>query len=187
MTLLSTTSSTSPSTVSGTGFIQLLQGDAVVRATGILGLGSVAAIHLYQIVPTTEQTPALGAAFVLLILACCGLAMGLLHCPTEWFRRWSAWSISPPSAATCSPVSFRRRSLTTRMWAFGLRVSAWWRCSSKACWCCSACIPYGSPEPGALPRGSGSCARKSVALDPQILAYSRALVKALGFRRNFNG
>jgi predicted ATP-grasp superfamily ATP-dependent carboligase len=31
------------------------------------------------------------------------------------------------------------------------------------------------------PRGSGSCARKSVALDPQILAYSRALVKALGF------
>ncbi len=79
MTLLSTTSSTSPSTVSAPDSLQLLQGDAVVRATGILGLGSVAAIHLYQIVPTTEQTPALGAAFVLLILACCGLAMGLLH------------------------------------------------------------------------------------------------------------
>jgi hypothetical protein len=31
------------------------------------------------------------------------------------------------------------------------------------------------------PRGSGSCARKSVALDPQILAFSRGLVKALGF------
>ena len=79
MTSISTTSSTAPSTVTPPDSLQLLQGDAVVRATGILGLGAVGAIHLSQVVPTMEQTPGLGVAFVLLIVGCCALVFQLLH------------------------------------------------------------------------------------------------------------
>jgi hypothetical protein len=54
-------------------------GDPVLQATGIAGLGAVAVIHFAQVVPTTEQTPWLGAAFVLLTFACIGVAAQLLH------------------------------------------------------------------------------------------------------------
>jgi hypothetical protein len=51
--------------------------DAVARATGILGLGAVAVIHFSQVVSTIEETPWLGAAFVVLTFGCLVLA-GLL-------------------------------------------------------------------------------------------------------------
>ncbi|HEX4863922.1 MAG TPA: hypothetical protein VFV02_07610, partial [Acidimicrobiales bacterium] len=54
------------------------QTDPVPRATGIVGLVGVAAIHFVQVVPTTEQTPWLGAGFVLLTLACVALAARLI-------------------------------------------------------------------------------------------------------------
>lgn len=79
MTSVSTTTSTPASTVTTSDSLQLLQGDAVVRATGILGLGAVAAIHLSGVVPTIEETPGLGVGFVLLIVGCCALAVQLLH------------------------------------------------------------------------------------------------------------
>jgi hypothetical protein len=41
--------------------------DAVMRATGILALLGIAVIHLVQLVPTFQSTPALGVAFVALI------------------------------------------------------------------------------------------------------------------------
>jgi hypothetical protein len=41
--------------------------DAVMRATGILALLAIAVIHLVQLVPTFQSTPALGTAFVALI------------------------------------------------------------------------------------------------------------------------
>src|SRR5262245_31519558 len=53
--------------------------DAVVRATGILGLGAVAVIHFSQVVSTIDETPWLGAAFVVLTLACMVLAGRLLQ------------------------------------------------------------------------------------------------------------
>jgi hypothetical protein len=53
--------------------------DAVVRATGILGLGAVAVIHFSQVVSTIDQTPWLGAAFVALTVACMVLAGRLLQ------------------------------------------------------------------------------------------------------------
>jgi hypothetical protein len=53
--------------------------DAVVRATGIFGLGAVAVIHFSQVVATIDQTPWLGAAFVALTLACMVLAGRLLQ------------------------------------------------------------------------------------------------------------
>ena len=51
--------------------------DPVPRATAIVGLVGVAAIHFVQVVPTTEQTPWLGAGFVLLTIACVALAARL--------------------------------------------------------------------------------------------------------------
>jgi hypothetical protein len=57
--------------------------DAVVRATAILGLGAVAVIHFSQVVSTIEETPWLGAAFVLLTLGCMVLAGRLL----QWSSR----------------------------------------------------------------------------------------------------
>jgi hypothetical protein len=41
--------------------------DAVMRATALLALMGIGVIHLVQLVPTFEQTPLLGGAFVALI------------------------------------------------------------------------------------------------------------------------
>jgi hypothetical protein len=59
--------------------VSTLPGDPVLRATAIAGLGAVAVMHFAQVVPTTEETPWLGAAFVLLSFACVGVAAQLLH------------------------------------------------------------------------------------------------------------
>jgi hypothetical protein len=42
---------------------------AILRASGIVLLMSLAAIHIVQLVPTFQQTPLLGVAYVLLIAA----------------------------------------------------------------------------------------------------------------------
>lgn len=42
---------------------------AILRATGIVLLMSLAVIHIVQLVPTFQQTPLLGAAYVVLIAA----------------------------------------------------------------------------------------------------------------------
>ena len=52
--------------------------DPVATALAIAGLIAVAAIHLSQVVPTVKQTPYLGTMFVLLVVACVGLAGCLL-------------------------------------------------------------------------------------------------------------
>ena len=70
--------------------------DPVVRATGIIGLGAVAGIHFSQVVPTTEQTPWLGAAFVALTLACICLAGFLLYRGDR--RLWGAIAVLNISA-----------------------------------------------------------------------------------------
>jgi hypothetical protein len=57
--------------------------DPVLQATAIAGLGAVAVMHFAQVVPTTEETPWLGAAFVLLSFACVGVAAQLLHSATR--------------------------------------------------------------------------------------------------------
>ena len=48
--------------------------DAVLRATGVVSLLTIGAIHFLQIVPTTEQTPLLGVSFLFLIAACLAVA-----------------------------------------------------------------------------------------------------------------
>jgi hypothetical protein len=51
---------------------------SMARATAIVGLVAVAVIHFEQIVPTMEQTPLLGVAFLALVAACLILGGRLL-------------------------------------------------------------------------------------------------------------
>lgn len=53
--------------------------DTVLQSTAIAGLGAVGVIHFAQVVPTTEQTPLLGVAFVLLSFACIAVSAQLLY------------------------------------------------------------------------------------------------------------
>jgi hypothetical protein len=55
------------------------QSNAILQTTGIVGLVGVAVIHFAQIVPTTEETPWLGAAFVVLTMACIAVAAQLIY------------------------------------------------------------------------------------------------------------
>jgi hypothetical protein len=73
-----------PSTSDSPSLASDRQSDAVLQATGIVGLGAVAVIHFAQVVPTTEQTPWLGAAFVVLTLSCIAVAAQLLHRSAPW-------------------------------------------------------------------------------------------------------
>jgi len=51
--------------------------DSVLRATGVLSLLAIGAIHFLQIVQTTEQTPLLGVTFLFLIAGCLAVAARL--------------------------------------------------------------------------------------------------------------
>jgi hypothetical protein len=62
--------------------------DAVLRATGVLSLLAIGAIHFLQIVPTTEQTPLLGVSFLFLIAACVAVAARLATSSDR--RTWQA-------------------------------------------------------------------------------------------------
>ena len=62
--------------------------DAVLRAVGVLSLIAIGAIHFLQIVPTTESTPLLGAAFLFLIAA--SLAVAARLATHRDHRTWAA-------------------------------------------------------------------------------------------------
>jgi hypothetical protein len=68
--------------------------DAALRATGVVCLLAIGAIHFLQIVPTTESTPLLGVAFLVLIAASLGVAGQLITRGDH--RTWMA------SAAVCA-------------------------------------------------------------------------------------
>jgi hypothetical protein len=57
-------------------------GDEVVRAVGILGLAAVAVVHLVQVSDTFDESSSLAVAFILLSVACLGLAVQLLRSAT---------------------------------------------------------------------------------------------------------
>ena len=62
--------------------------EAVLRATGVLSLLAIGAIHFLQIVPTTEATPLLGVSFLFLIGACLVVAARLAT--RDDHRTWTA-------------------------------------------------------------------------------------------------
>ena len=109
--------------------------DAVVRATGILGLGAVAIIHFSQVVSTIDQTPWLGAAFVALTVACMVLAGQLLRRGSR--LRWAQVAVVNFMAVGgyIFTRSFSTPS-TTAMSAAGRRCYVWPPCSWRAPWSC---------------------------------------------------
>jgi hypothetical protein len=62
--------------------------DTLLRATGILLLMSLAAIHVVQLVPTFQQTPILGGAYMLLIVASIVVATRLVKVGTSPAQLW---------------------------------------------------------------------------------------------------
>ncbi len=64
------------------------QSNAILQTTGIIGLGAVAVIHFAQVIPTTEETPWLGAAFVVLTVACIAVGAQLIDRSARlvWFQ-----------------------------------------------------------------------------------------------------
>jgi hypothetical protein len=65
--------------------------DAVLRATGVVSLLAIGAIHFLQIVPTTESTPLLGVSFLFLIAACLAVAARLATRGDH--RTWTASAV----------------------------------------------------------------------------------------------
>jgi len=59
-----------------------------MRATAILALMGIAVIHLVQLVPTFEQTPLLGAAFVALITGTVVVGAQLVNPKLSHTRLW---------------------------------------------------------------------------------------------------
>ena len=65
--------------------------DAVLRATGVVSLLAIGAVHFLQVVPTTESTPLLGVSFLFLIAACLAVAARLATRGDH--RTWTASAV----------------------------------------------------------------------------------------------
>ena len=68
MSLLSREHTTDPNAPAGVDPTSAAVTHAMLRATGIVMLLGLAVIHVVQLVPTFQQTPLLGVAYVLLII-----------------------------------------------------------------------------------------------------------------------
>ena len=77
MSILQPMSNFAVRTHRSTGPLSMNANDAVLRATGVLSLLAIGAIHFLQIVQTTEQTPLLGVTFMFLIAGCLVVAARL--------------------------------------------------------------------------------------------------------------
>jgi hypothetical protein len=62
--------------------------NAILRAMGAMFLMALAVIHVVQLVPTIQQTPLLGVAYVLLIAASIVVAARLVRGGTSSTRLW---------------------------------------------------------------------------------------------------
>jgi hypothetical protein len=62
--------------------------EAVMRSTALLALMGIAVIHLVQLIPTFEQTPLLGGAFVALIAGTVAVGAQLVHPTLSHTRLW---------------------------------------------------------------------------------------------------
>jgi hypothetical protein len=61
---------------------------AILRATGIVMLIGIAVVHVVQLVPTFQQTPLLGGAFVMLIMAAVAVGAHLVRGAASSVRLW---------------------------------------------------------------------------------------------------
>jgi hypothetical protein len=108
--------------------------DTVLRATAVLSLLAIGAIHFLQIVPTTEQTPLLGVSFLFLIAACLAVAARLATHSDQ--RTWIASAVV--CAAAIGGYVFTRifsTPLDNQDAVTGRACWAWPPCSSRPpCW-----------------------------------------------------
>jgi hypothetical protein len=91
MSILQPMSDLAVRTHRSTGPLSMNANDAVLRATGVLSLLAIGAIHFLQIVPTTESTPLLGVSFLFLIAACLAVAARLATRGDH--RTWTASAV----------------------------------------------------------------------------------------------
>lgn len=63
--------------------------EAMLRATGIMALFGIGVIHFVQLVPTFEEMPLLGAAYLGLIAASIAAAALLIKGSSSRFRLWA--------------------------------------------------------------------------------------------------
>jgi hypothetical protein len=61
---------------------------AILRATGIVMLLGIALIHVVQLVPTFQQTPLLGLAYIMLIVAAVAVGAHLMRGTASPFLLW---------------------------------------------------------------------------------------------------
>ena len=91
MSILQPINDFAPGKHRSTGPRSINANDAVLRATGVVSLLAIGAIHFLQIVPTTEQTPLLGVSFLSLIAACLAVAARLATHSDQ--RTWIASAV----------------------------------------------------------------------------------------------
>ena len=77
---------------------------ATLRATGVVALLGIGAIHFLQIIDTFQHTPLLGAAYVVLIAACVAVAAWLVV--ADDMRAWAAAGLI--SGAVIAGYAFTR-------------------------------------------------------------------------------
>jgi hypothetical protein len=88
---------------------RLVVDQTVLRATGVVALLAIGAIHFLQIVPTVEQTPLLGVGYVALIAASVVVAAWLVVANDA--RAWAAAGLL--STAILAGYAFTRLFGTT--------------------------------------------------------------------------
>ena len=84
--------------------------DTALRATGVVALLGIGAIHFLQIVDTFQSTPLLGLAYAALIAACVAVAAWLLV--TGDVRAWAGAgliSVTGPIAIALALFAERRQ------------------------------------------------------------------------------
>jgi hypothetical protein len=88
MSLLSREHATEPTPAVGLDPSSAAATHAILRATGIVMLIGIAVIHVVQLVPTFQQTPLLGGAFVMLIMAAVAVGAHLVRGAASSVRLW---------------------------------------------------------------------------------------------------
>jgi len=88
ISLLSREHATEPASMAGIHPSSVVVKHAIMRATGIVMLLGIAVIHFVQLVPTLQETPLLGIAYVMLIIAAVAVGAHLVRGATSSIHLW---------------------------------------------------------------------------------------------------
>lgn len=88
MSLLSRESATDPAAPAGVNPISDAMTHAMLRGIGIVMVLGIAVIHVVQLVPTFEQLPLLGAAYLMLIVGAVAVVAHLVRGASSSLQQW---------------------------------------------------------------------------------------------------